>query len=414
MTDSPSQIPMSEGRASAGTTEAPTNALRLVAVLIRERRVLWRYPLAVTVVVVLISFLFPNEYRSSVSILPPERDFQSMSMPVGDLKMLVAGGMSLPLMATASDILAAVLASRTVRDSTVTRLGLDRRWSLPFDRAANRLNANSGVKVASTGVVEVWAIDRDRHFSDTLVNAMVDEADQLNRAIVNTKARRTREFVEGRLSETKAQLDSATHALEEFQRLHRTVALEAQVTAMVGNAAKLKAQLAADEIELSVLEGSLSEGHYRIQQLRTRVRETRRQLEDMESSAMGDSSAAGSIDIAGLPRLAKELAERLRDVKVAETLYTLLTEQYENARIQERRDTPSFSILDRAAHGGTKVRPRRLLIGIGTFVVAISLMLTLVLIREYFNQLAVTDPAKHRSFVAVWESLRSGRTARRN
>lgn len=420
MIDPPDKTPMLEGqgggrpRASAGAAEAPTDALRLVAVLIRERRVLWRYPLAVTVVVVLLSFLFPNVYRSSVSILPPERDFQSMSVPVGDLKTLVAGGMSLPLMATPSDILAAVLASRTVRDSTVTRLGLDRRWNLPFDKAANRLKDNSGVKVALTGVLEVWTDDRDRHFSDSLVNAMVDEADQLNRAIVNTKARRTREFVEGRLSETKAQLDSASHALEEFQRLHRTVALEAQVTAMVGNAAKLKAQLAADEIELSVLEGSLSEGHYRIQQLRARVRETRRQLEDMESAAMGDSSAAGSINIEGLPRLGKELAEKLRDVKVAEALYTLLTEQYENARIQERRDTPSFSVLDRAARGGVKVRPRRLLVGIGTFVVAISLVLMLILIREYFNQLAVTDPARHRSFVAVWESLRPGRAARRD
>lgn len=413
----PARIPVSEGQGTpddfAGSAGAPAGALRVAEVLVRERRILWRYPLAVTVVVVLISFLFPNEYRSTVSILPPERDFQSMSVPVGDLKTLAAGGMSLPLMATPSDILATVLTSRTVRDSLVARLALDRRWGIPFDGAVSRIQGNSGVKVAQTGVVEFWATDRDRYFSDTLVNSLVEEADRLNRSIANTKARRTREFVERRLVETRAQLDTATRALEEFQSRHRTVALEAQISALVANAAKLKAQLTADEIELSVLEGSLSAEHYRIQQLRTRIRETRRQLEDMESSAMGDSANARSSGIAGLPRLGQELAERLRDVKIAETLYTLLTEQYENARIQERRDTPSFSILDRAERGGQKVRPRRVLVAVGTFVVAVGLALMLILVREFLAQLAVADPAKHRALIAIWESLRPGRSPRR-
>ena len=413
MNNTPARILEPEGQGtaqdSAHRADASPSALHLVAVLVRERRILWSYPLAVTVVVVLVSFLFPNEYRSTVSILPPERDFQSMGVPIGDLKTLAAGGMSLPLMATPSDILAAVLTSRTVRDSIVTRLGLDQRWGLPFDKAVSRIQGNSGVKVAQTGVVGFWATDRNRYFSDTLVNLMVEEADRLNRTIANTKARRTREFVEKRLAETRAQLDMATRALEKFQRQYRTVALEAQISAMVGNAAKLKGQLTADEIELSVLEGSLSVGHYRIQQLRARIRETRRQLEDMESSAMGDSAKAGSTGIAGLPRLGKELAEKLRDVKIAETLYTLLTEQYENARIQERRDTPSFSILDRAERGGQKVRPRRLLVGIGTFVVAVGLAMMLILVREFLSQLAVTDPARHRAVVAIWESLRPGR-----
>ncbi|MBI5867702.1 MAG: hypothetical protein HZB43_05340 [candidate division Zixibacteria bacterium] len=389
------------------------SGLRLIEVLVRERRLLWLYPLVVTIIVVLVSFLFPNVYRSTVSILPPERDFQSMSVPLGDLKSLASGGMSLPLMATPSDILGAVLMSRTVRDSLVTRYGLDRRWGISFDKAVGRLLSQSGVKVEQTGVVGFWASDRNRFFADTLVNALVDEADRLNRAIVTNKARRTREFVEGRLTETKAQLDLASRALEEFQSRHRSVALEAQITAMVGNAAKLKAQLTADQIELSTLEGTLSEEHFRVRQLRTRIRETRKQLEDMESSAMGDSIASTSKEIAGLPRIGQELAERVRDVKIAEALYTLLTEQYENARIQERRDTPSFSVLDRAERGGRKVSPRRALIGIGTFLVGMCLAAALILVREYLSQLAVTDPVRYNSLATAWASLRPGKRSTR-
>jgi len=128
---------------------------------------------------------------------------------------------------------------------------------------------------------------------------------------------------------------------------------------------------------------------------------------------MGDSIASTSKEIAGLPRIGQELAERVRDVKIAEALYTLLTEQYENARIQERRDTPSFSVLDRAERGGRKVSPRRALIGIGTFLVGICLAAALILVREYLSQLAVTDPVRYNSLAAAWASLRPGKRSTR-
>ena len=107
------------------------------------------------------------------------------------------------------------------------------------------------------------------------------------------------------------------------------------------------------------------------------------------------------------------MAEKVRDAKIAEALYTLLTEQYENARIQERRDTPSFSVLDRAERGGRKVRPKRSLIGLGTFVVAICLMATWILVREYLAQLAVTDPARYNSLATTWAMLRPGKRSKR-
>ncbi len=394
---------------SRSLDDVPPGALRVIAVLVRERHLLWRYPFAVTLIVVLLSFLFPNSYKSSVSVLPPERDFQTMSVPMGDLKSLAIGGMALPLMATPSDILAAVITSRTVRDSVVVRLSLARHWGTTFPKAVKALESGSGVKVAQTGIIDAWATSTDRFFADTLANALVDEADRLNRAIVNTKGRRTREFVEKRLEETKSQLVTATDALRQFQRENHTVALEAQVSALVENAAKLKAQLTADEIELSVLEGSLSSEHYRVQQLSSRIRETRRHLDEMEQTAVGDSTQGSGGGISGLPRLGQQLAEKLRDVKIAEALYMLLTEQYENARIQERRDTPSFSILDHASGGGVKVRPKRTVLGAATFVVALGLVIALVMVREFFARLAVTDPERHRATRAIWESLRQTR-----
>jgi hypothetical protein len=46
-------------------------------------------------------------------------------------------------------------------------------------------------------------------------------------------------------------------------------------------------------------------------------------------------------------------------------------------------------------------------------VVAVGLALMLILVREFLAQLAVADPAKHRALIAIWESLRPGRSPRR-
>lgn len=380
--------------------------LGLLRILAQNRGLLWKYPLLVSVLVVAISFLFPNVYRSTVTILPPERDFQSMAQPSGDLKTFLAGGMALPVMATPSDILAAVLESRTVKESTIVDLNLTARWDMTLLDAIDELRDLSGSKVAPSGVVTFWVENSGRWFADTLANAMVQIADRLNQRIVNTKATRTRLFVEERLNETRRQLETASAELERFQKEHRTIALDVEVKAMVEGAATLRAQLTSDEIELSVYRESLSEDHPTIRALRTRIAQTEQRLKEMESPALSDTSrvylGSGFME---LPRMAQELAVRLRDVKVAEALYELLTEQYEHARIQERRDTPSFSVLDPAAGGGIKVRPKRALIGLGTLIVAFLLVSLLVIIRDWMSRLAKIDPERHQSIIALWNLM---------
>jgi tyrosine-protein kinase Etk/Wzc len=367
---------------------------RMLLTLIRKRRVLVFYPLIAAIVVVLISFLFPNYYQSTVVILPPERDFQSADLTSREFGLLASGGLALPITATPSDILQAVVLSRTVRDSVVATLDLRTRWGV--EDASSRLGTLIGATVEPTGIVNVWAIDTDRYFSDTLVNTLVGKADRVNRMIVNTKARRTREFVEGRLTDTKADLREAEDALESFQQEHRTVGLDAQITALVQNAAQLQAQITADEIELSVLEGSLSPEHPRVRNLQARIRESQRRLERLQTASPDDTTAALRTGLKNLPKLVQELAEIMRNREVAENLFKLLTEQYETARIQEQRDTPSFSVLDRAQGGGTKVRPRRALIGLATLVVSFCLVLAITVARTYFAELPVRNPAKHR------------------
>src|SRR5262249_24356551 len=64
--------------------------------------------------------------------------------------------------------------------------------------------------------------------------------------------------------------------------------------------------------------------------------------------------------LARLPQTGMELGRLLRDVKVEEQLYIMLTAQYEDARITEARDVATVDLLDVAAPPEHKSRPHPL------------------------------------------------------
>ena len=78
-----------------------------------------------------------------------------------------------------------------------------------------------------------------------------------------------------------------------------------------------------------------------------------------------------------VPDLALQFGRLFRQVKVQETLFTLLTSQHEQAKIAEARDTPTVQVLDPAVPADKRSRPRLLLnlavagvlsLGVGVFL----------------------------------------------
>ena len=71
-----------------------------------------------------------------------------------------------------------------------------------------------------------------------------------------------------------------------------------------------------------------------------------------------------------LPLLGVKYADYYRRAKIQETVFELLTQQYELAKIQEAKETPSIKVLDRPKVAEKKSSPPRLLItALGGFLV---------------------------------------------
>ena len=63
------------------------------------------------------------------------------------------------------------------------------------------------------------------------------------------------------------------------------------------------------------------------------------------------------MSLGSIPTTGAQLVRLIREAKIQETIFTLLTQQLEQARIAEAKDTPTVRILDRAVPPEWKSRP---------------------------------------------------------
>src|SRR5260370_22156026 len=121
---------------------------------------------------------------------------------------------------------------------------------------------------------------------------------------------------------------------------------------MVESAALLQGQLIAAQSELEGLKQIYTNGNVRVREVSARVQELQSQLEKMggkasletsESMQRGDSLYPS---IRKLPLLGLTYSDLYRRTRLRQCVYQTLTQEFEMAKVQEVKETPSVKILD--------------------------------------------------------------------
>ncbi len=198
-----------------------------------------------------------------------------------------------------------------------------------------------------------------------LAQAYVEELDRLVSQVSTSAARRERIFIEQRLAAVKTDLEAAEQQFSAFASKKGTPDIKEQAKAMVESAALLQGQVIATQSELQGLEQIYTSNNVRVRALRARLNELQSQLQKLggtdaplvPDSATPDSSAPEPMypSIRQLPLLGVEWADLYRKMKIQETVYELLNQQYELTRIQEAKEIPDDSGDRSGQHSGKKI-----------------------------------------------------------
>lgn len=364
-----------------------------------NRRVIWRFTLCGLILATMFAFWLRKSYTSTARLMPPEK--QSSSSPLAMMAAVSGsgtGGLGSGLGSVANDLLGAksegalvveVLQGRTVADALIQRFDLCKVYGVRYlDDARTRLAAHTDIaEDKKSGVIVINVRDHDPRRAAQMTQAYVEAVNGLLAAVSTSSARRERIFIEGRLKTVKEALDTAERQFSDYASKNTAIDIPAQGKAMVEAAAVLQGQVIAAESELQGLSQIYTDSNVRVRSLRARIAELRKQLEKMggdDASFASDQkslpSDPGSTEmypsIRKLPLLGVRWADLYRETKIEETVYAMLTGQYELAKIQEAKEVPSVQVFDVGEIPEKSSGPPRLLImtigamsffGIGVF-----------------------------------------------
>jgi capsule polysaccharide export protein KpsE/RkpR len=184
-----------------------------------------------------------------------------------------------------------------------------------------------------------------------MARAYVEQLDQLVAQVSTSAARRQRQFIEQRLKTVKENLDEASRQFSEYASKNGTLDVPSQAKAMVETEAQLQGSLVAAQSELESLQQIYTDSNIRVRTVRARVAALKHQVENMSGNRSDPSSEDSQIpggfpSIRKLPLVGVLWANLYRETKIQETVYELLTQQYEFAKIQEAKEIASVKVLD--------------------------------------------------------------------
>jgi capsule polysaccharide export protein KpsE/RkpR len=355
---------------------------------------------------IVIALALHSEYQSSVQLMPPDGQSGSGMAMLAALTAKTGGaigGLAGDLLGVkgSGDLFVGMLRTRTVEDRLIEKFELKKTYGSKLEEDARKnLERNTSISAdRKSGIITITVTDRDPQRAAALAKAYVDELDALVSQVSVSAARRERMFLEDRLKAVKVDLDQASQDLSQFSSKNATIDLKEQGRAMVEGAAKLQGELIAAESELKGLLQIYAPNNVRVRSVQARVSELRSELGKIGGSAEpGNAAEGGASDaypsIRQLPILAVTYADLYRRTKVQESVYETLTQEYELAKVQEAKETPSVRILDEPLVPERKSFPPRTLITLFCGILAFCGSVLWVLAQDKWREIDPSRPSK--------------------
>ena len=293
-----------------------------------------------------------------------------------------------------------LLRSGTVSGHLIDRFDLQNIYHKRYriDTAKYLAHHTAIVDDKKSGVITLTFTDTDPVRARDIAQGYLDELNKLVNQTNTSSAHQERLFIEKRLKGAEADLEKAQQRMGEFSSTHSTIDIKEQTRAMVDAASRLQAQLIVEQSGLDSLRQTYGDGNVRVRSAEARIAVLQSEIKKMSGSSKalpldGSSTSTGADAVSGshsdelypplrqLPRLAVPYADLYREVRVQETVYELLTQQLEMARIQEAKDIPVVSVIDAPGVPEKKSFPPRLFLALLLTMIAVIVTAVLVLLQ---------------------------------
>lgn len=362
-----------------------------VTILIKWRKFVGISVLVITGLAVIISFLLPNWYKATASILPPKE--QDILSPFGAAGSVLKGLTSPKKLGTLGQNLGAynylaILKSRSAMESVIRRFDLIRIYDISnnsMEKTIKELRDNTSFEIQDEDYITIEAYDKDPQRAADIANSFVEVLNEISIELATREARNNREFIEKNLEKSKAELRRSEDILRSYQEKTRIMVAPDQNSPGISAIAELYGMKVKKEIELSIMKKTLTKDSPLISQLELELKELNRKLSTF-------------------PELGIESFRLLRNVAIQQKIVEYLIPLHEQAKVDEQKNVPVLLVLDKAIPTEQKEKPKRALVvvsaALSSFILAIGWVILGAALRHYEEQ----HPGRFARLRSLWRS----------
>ncbi len=310
---------------------------------------------------------------------------------MGQLGSLAAlgGGASALGFRNPEDMYVGILQCRTIADEIISQFHLESVYKRKRqDDTRSALRAHTVIEAGKDNLIRISVTDHDPNRARDLANAYVNELYRVNSNLAITEAAQRRVFFDHQLDAEKKELALAEDDLRATEQRTGVIQLTGQAQMIIQSIAQLQAQIASREVEMQAMRTFATEQNPDVTRLQEVISTMRRQLIKLEDDQARQSQPGDiSLPAGRVAEDSLEYARKLREVKYHESLFDLLSRQYEAARIDEAKSAPIIQVIDHAVAPDRKSGPHGSLITIGLGILGFSLACAWAFINQGLRNL---------------------------
>jgi uncharacterized protein involved in exopolysaccharide biosynthesis len=383
-----------------------------ITVTVKYRWFLFWFVFIVTVSASMYAVLSPKWYQSTASVLPAEKnDLLSSLSGLSNLAKGFSSGRGLAALAGGSsetDKYVAILKSATITDDVIKKFDLRKEYDREddyYDKVVKDWQSNCEFEIQDEGNLIISVYDKNPQKAADIANYLVKRLNDISTELGVTNAKANREFVEKRYFQSVNDINNLETSMKMFQEKYGVIAVPEQLEATVKSMSNIYAELYKKEVEFNVLKQTYGADHPVTANAKIEMDELQKKISLLNSGK--DNSQKDIkllIPFKQAPELGNQYLKIYRNLEIQYKILEFIQPLYEQAKIEEVRNTPSVLILDKAGPAERKAKPKILLYLSLSLVISISIGLLIVLLLESMHRFRNIDSKRFDQLVNMVKS----------
>jgi tyrosine-protein kinase Etk/Wzc len=378
------------------------SVIEFITTLVKYRKFLISFVLIISISATAYALLSPKWYKATTSVLPADQS--GLLGSLGGISSLVKNftpsrGIAALTGPSELDRYIAILKSGTMINDVISKFKIREDYELEdtyYENVVKAFLSNLEIDVQDEGNLTVSIYDKDPQKAADIANYMVNRLNDINTELSAKNAKANREFVEKRYLDNIEEINKLESEMQIFQEKFGVVAVPEQLEATVKTMAELYSGLAQKEVALNVIRRNFGDQSPLLRQIELEVEELQSKINSMIA---GNSAVSDGINLLiplkKAPKLSNRYLKIFRDLEIQYKILEFIQPLYEQARVEEIRNTPSVLVLDYAGLPERKSRPRGSIYLMVSFLLSSFFGLVIIFSIEGFKKIQTISPENY-------------------